>query len=175
MNSDASNKSTHPDADTRPPSLTEAEFLQQEVARARTAIGNALSDLGQNLKATADPRHLTRDHPWVAISSAAVAGFAAAVTLIPSKQQQALRALAELERARHAPPPSTAPPSDNSAPSGSILGTITAEVLKTIRPLFTALLSAGIAKATSNSTGAAPSNPAPSNGHSEEEQISTPS
>lgn len=154
--------------------LTEAEILQQEAAKARAAIGEAFADLGQSLKATVDPHQLTRDHPWVAISTAVVAGFAAAVTLIPSKEQQALRALAELERARHAPP--TPPPatSDNSVPAGGLFGSISAEVLKMVRPLLTTLLSAGIARATNGNVPAADGN-----GHAPDDtsnpDISTPS
>lgn len=148
--------------------LTEAEFLQQEAAKARAAIADAFADLRNNLKSTVDPHVLTRDHPWIAISTAAVAGFAAAVTLIPSKEQQALNKLAQLERARHAPPPPAAAASDNPAGAGGILGTIAAEALKTLRPLVTALLSAGIARAAS-----AP--PADSNGHTQTQDVATPS
>jgi hypothetical protein len=155
---------------------SEAEFLKSEAMKARAAIGGALVDLRRNLQATADPHVLTRDHPWIAISTAAAAGFAAAVTLIPSKEQQALRALAELERARHAPPPppSPNPTSDNSAAKGGMLGTIIAELVKTVRPMLTALVSAGIANVTK---------PGDSNGHAQngahggadQEEISTPS
>ena len=158
-------------------SLSEAEFLQREADRARAAIGQAFSDLGQSLKATADPHVLTRDHPWLAISTAAVAGFAAAITMIPSREQQALRALAELERARHTPPPAPLPASSSAsdktaAATGGIFGSIAAEAAKAIRPLLTALLSAGISRAVN----AGPNNPkADGNGHTTEEEISTPS
>ena len=175
-NSGSSSATTSQSAASSEPGLTEAEFLQREAARARAAIGQALADLGENLKATADPHVLTRDHPWLAISTAAVAGFAAAVTLIPSKEQQALRAMAELERARNAPPPSspgtTDQPGASTAPAGSIFASITTEVLKTVRPLLTTLITAGISRLASR--GAAPSGPQ-TNGHSPEEQISTPS
>jgi hypothetical protein len=156
-------------------SLSEAEFLKREADRAKAAISQAFSELGQSLKATADPHVLTRDHPWLAISTAAVAGFAAAVTMIPSREQQALRALAELERARHAPPPAppASPESDKSAAAaGGILGSIAAEALKTIRPLLTTLLSAGISRAVNATSGNPPEG---ANGHTTEEEISTPS
>ncbi len=156
-------------------SLSEAQLLQREADRAKAAISHALAELGQSLKATADPHVLTRDHPWLAISTAAVAGFAAAVTMIPSREQQALRALAELERARNAPPPS-APASSGSdkaaAAEGSFLGSIAAEALKAIRPLLTSLLSAGISRAV-NAASSAP--PADGNGHATEEEIASPS
>jgi hypothetical protein len=183
MKTDANNSgsSSATTSQTAPPSepnpnLTEAEFLQQEAARARAAISRALSDLGQNLKATADPHVLTRDHPWLAISTAAVAGFAAALTLIPSKEQQALRALAELERARHATPPQAAAASDKPATSAAakpgIFANITTEVLKTVRPLLTTLITAGISRLAS---GGAASPPPETNGHTPDEQIPTPS
>jgi len=162
-----------------PPS-SEAEFLEQEAAKARAAINEALSDLGRNLKATVDPHMLTRDHPWIAISTAAVAGFAAALTLVPSKEQQALRALVELERARHGPPPSpastTAPASDNSPKAAGAVGTIAAEAWKMLRPLATTLLSAGIARASGGKAdGAGANGPAAGNGHSGKDDISSPS
>jgi hypothetical protein len=166
-----------------PASLSEAEFLQREAARARAAIGEAIGELQRNLKATADPKILTRDHPWIAISTAAVAGFAAALTLIPSKEQQALRALAELERARHAPPPPADRKSDNGAVNGAakdearagFLGIIIAELLKTIRPLLTALLTAGITQVTgSQSTTQPESGAAKSNGHTPSPEAQDP-
>jgi hypothetical protein len=199
MKSDASNSVSDSAAESRGPSPnargaeqsaaqsssqspppSEAEFLEQEAAKARAAINEALSDLGRNLKATVDPHMLTRDHPWIAISTAAVAGFAAALTLVPSKEQQALRALVELERARHGPPPSSASTttarSDNSASAAGIVGTIAAEALKILRPLATTLLSAGIARASGGKAdGAVANGPAAGNGHSGEDDISSPS
>jgi hypothetical protein len=44
------------------------------------------------------------EHPWVALSAATVAGFAAAATVIPSKEQRTLRHLAKLEKALHPEP-----------------------------------------------------------------------
>ena len=38
-------------------------------------------------------------HPWATLGAAAVAGFAAAATVVPSKEQQALRKLQALEEA----------------------------------------------------------------------------
>ncbi len=152
MNSSATT-STSAHAAEPSPALSEAEFLKQEAARAQAAIGHAFADLKQNLKATVDPHVLTRDHPWIAVSAAAVAGFATALTMVPTKEQQALRALAELERARHAPPPARGGASDKHEAEGvasaGILATIAAELLKTLRPVLTTLLTAGITRAAS--------------------------
>jgi ElaB/YqjD/DUF883 family membrane-anchored ribosome-binding protein len=167
-------------------SMSEAEFLRQEAARAQAAIGEAIGDLRRNLKATADPKILTRDHPWIAISTAAVAGFAAALTLTPTKEQQALRALAELERARHAPPQSSDPASDPKSDNrtakeeagAGFLGLIIAELLKTIRPLLTTLLTAGITQATGGKANSqTDANGVKSNGHAQAQDpgIASPS
>ena len=163
------------DHDKNSASLSEAEFLAQEAARARAAIAGAFADLRKSVKSTVDPQALTRDHPWIAISTAAVAGFAAAVTLIPTKEQQALRALAELERARRAPPQPDAATSDKHEERegilGGLFGTILAEALKTLRPLITTLITTSIKNAAGAgapipSDGAA----AGSNGHSPDDQ-----
>jgi len=45
------------------------------------------------MKTAADPHRLTKDHPWWPFSTAAVAGFAAAVAMVPVEEQQALRSL----------------------------------------------------------------------------------
>jgi hypothetical protein len=178
MKNDASNRvsgsgmtSPKMPSDEQSASLSEADFLKQEAGRAKAAIGRALTELGENLKATANPHQLTRDHPWVAVSSAAIAGFAAAVTMVPSKQQQALRALAQLERARSAPPPAPAATSDKAAAMGGIGGTVVAEALKMLRPLLTTLLSAGVGRVAGGGNGP----PSDGNGHVVEPEISTPS
>jgi hypothetical protein len=86
--------------------LTEAEFLEQQSAAARKAITDAFDDLKVDLAKGTDPRVWMKSHPWITLASAAVAGFAAAAAVVPSKEQEALSKLQRIERAlnpgRHA-------------------------------------------------------------------------
>ena len=84
------------------PALTEAEFLEHQAAAARTAIVDALADLKTDLATGADPRVWMKSHPWITLASAAVAGFAAAAAVVPSRERQALKKLERIERALHA-------------------------------------------------------------------------
>jgi hypothetical protein len=88
----------------RPPqgkSLSESAFLQEQAANAKAAIAQALSDAKNALAEGVSIREWTARYPWIALGGAAVAGFVAASTLIPTKEQQALKKLAEYERALH--------------------------------------------------------------------------
>jgi hypothetical protein len=189
MNNDAPNKpSISGEAPTTPSSAgkSEAEFLKEEASNAQAAIKRALAELRNNLNSTVDPKLLTRDHPWIALSTVAVAGFAAAVTLTPSKQQQAMRALVEWERARHPVPPESdkkAMPTSEPHHQG-IIQLIVSEAAKAIRPLLVALVTAGINRmndaagkgATDTEPAASPTgNPHPTNGHHDADQVSSPS
>ena len=121
----------------------ESEFLSQEAERAKAAITESLAALGKSLGRAADPHRLTKDHPYLAVGVAAVAGFAAAASLVPSKQQQTFKTLAAIERSLQKPAKTDekAEPDKKagSAVSG-FLGIILAEVFKLIRPLLTTLV-----------------------------------
>jgi len=59
-------------------------------------------DIKAKLGQGVDPKAWAREHPWVTIGAAAVAGFAATAALVPSKEEQALKKLAAIERALNA-------------------------------------------------------------------------
>ncbi len=59
-------------------------------------------DLKSKLGQGVDPKAWAAEHPWIAIGAAAVAGFAATAALVPSKEEQALKKLAAIERALNA-------------------------------------------------------------------------
>jgi len=127
----------------------EAEYLRQEAERARQAIANAWADAKANLGRGVDPRAWTGEHPWVAMGSAAVAGFLAAWAVIPSKEEQALRKLARIEQALNAGAAAPAAAatnghSDGQPQSSGILGSIGSEVMKMLRPALASALSAVI-------------------------------
>jgi len=79
--------------------LTESQYLAKQAADAKAAISNSIAELGRELSQSADPRAWMQVHPWATLGAAAVAGFAAAGLMVPSKEEQALNRLAKLEAA----------------------------------------------------------------------------
>ena len=76
-------------ASTPPISMTEEEFLRVRANEARRAMSRMVSLIGKNLGHGADPRIWTRAHPWIALGTAAVGGFAA-VNAIPNSEEREL-------------------------------------------------------------------------------------
>ena len=62
--------------------MTEREFLDQQAYQARRAMSRTLKVFGKNLGHSVDPRIWTKSHPWLSLTGAAAAGFAA-VSFIP--------------------------------------------------------------------------------------------
>ena len=139
--------------------ISEAEFLRQQADEARKALSAAFGDLSRNLRDGIDPRGWTKEHPWASLAGAAVAGFAAAAAFVPSKEEQALRRLAKIEKAlmpeRFAS--SRGASRDGQTDSGEdggakdfskgrigFLGAIGRQVLETIKPALMSALTAGI-------------------------------
>lgn len=139
---------------------TEAEYLAQQAQAAQDAMMQAWSELKSKLGQGVDPAAWAKQHPWIAVGGAAVAGFAATTALIPSKEQQALRKLAELERALHPPAPH---PTNGDArkEKSSFLATIALEAFALLRPVLTSIVTSQMGG------GAVGTNPPPqeSNGH----------
>ena len=101
--SNANNSGATPPS-VRPPqgkSLSESAFLQEQAANAKAAIAQTLADAKDALAEGVSIREWTARYPWIAVGGAAVAGFVAATTLVPTKEQQALKKLAAYERALH--------------------------------------------------------------------------
>ena len=127
--------------------LGEADFLTQEAERAKAAITESLAAIGRSLGRAADPHRLTQDHPYIAVGVAAVAGFAAAASLVPSKQQQTFKTLAAIERSLRKPAESkeeAASGKKSGSPVSGFLGIIVAEVFKLLRPLLTTLVTGAV-------------------------------
>jgi hypothetical protein len=82
--------------------LSESEYLEKQAHDAQAAISQVLQDIKAKLGQGVDPRAWAREHPWVTIGAAAVAGFTATAALVPSKEEQALKKLAAIERALNA-------------------------------------------------------------------------
>ena len=60
---------------------------------------------------------LTRQYPWLTLGASTVAGFVATSLLVPSKEDQALKKLAKIERALNPAAPAAAKPADGDGDS----------------------------------------------------------
>jgi hypothetical protein len=129
--------------------LSEAEYLARQADEARRAIAHALNEAKASLAQGMDPKEWTRRYPKIAVGSAIVAGFAAAVLAIPSKEQQELRRLERLHRAMNPPPPEPAKPhgeeKTKTEKSKSVWSIILLEAVQLIRPVVTSALNAALA------------------------------
>ena len=170
----------------------EAAYLERQQQLARQAISRALGDLLSYGKQAIDPAKATASHPWVTLAASAAAGFAAAAVAVPSKEQQALRKLAKIERAlnlnspeRHSHNGNSAAPDDAangydvSGKSGeqayqsgrsSLMRAILGELVGALKPAIISLLTAGVtgavAKPSQEEMSAAANGGHPSNQYS---------
>jgi hypothetical protein len=165
--------STATDSDAAPAGaagVTESDFLDQQARVAKAAISAALADAKAALAEGVDPATWARRYPVVAIGSALVAGFAAALVAIPSKQQQELARIEKIARALHPTPEKPASPPKQekaegaAAASSPIWMTIVKEALAFARPLLAALASSHL--------GSPP--PAPENGDGQAPPVTPP-
>lgn len=105
-----------------------------------------------------------KEYPWVSVGAAAVAGFVAANMLIPSKEDQALKKLARLERALSPPPPPVIDTgtSDKEPAKHGVLYGLMNQALKAIQPAIISAITAHVAKnePTNGQAPAAPAAPA---------------
>lgn len=91
------------------------------------------------------PQAWAKEYPWITVGAAAVAGFVAASTLIPSKEEQALKKLAAIERALHPHPPQPEPANGHGKKEGkSVIGSILHEVLAIARPAIVSMMTANL-------------------------------
>ena len=106
-----------------------------------------------DLASGVDPKLWMKVRPWTSLAGAVVAGFAAAAVVVPSKEQQALRRLAEIEKMLMPKPVDMRSPVDRDVPKGrekpTFLSGLMTEVLGAVKPAILSMLTAGItAKAT---------------------------
>src|SRR5688572_9566475 len=100
-NSASTTGTTSPSGGASPPPgpASEAEFIAAQAEAAKKAISNVVTQLTHDLGRGIDPRGWTKEHPWMMVPGATVAGFVGAVMAVPSKEEQALRKLARFEKA----------------------------------------------------------------------------
>lgn len=67
------------------PDVSEADFLGEEAQRAKAAVVRSLREIQEDLKAAVDIREWAREHPWMAVGIASLAGFAAAAASRPAE------------------------------------------------------------------------------------------
>ena len=125
-------------------------FLREQADEARRALAKGFEDLKATVAAKVNPRHLPRKFPFVTVGAVAVAGFAAALLAIPSKEQQELK---RLERIRRAMYPEPKPPKadkaavDKAKAQGDktpLWVTLVKEGVQAARPLLVALVTASM-------------------------------
>ena len=141
------------------PEASEADFLTLQQEHAMAAIGRVVSDLKGALAEGADPRAWMQQYPWATLGVSAVAGFVATTMLVPSREQQALKKLAEIERALNPPPrrreererdehpdsvDGKAGADDYKAGKQSFMTALLGEAIKAVRPALISLLTAGV-------------------------------
>lgn len=134
---------------TTPPG--EADYIARQAAEASAAISNTLRAITGDLKQTVDVRLWTKEHPWMSVGAAAAAGFVAACMVVPTKEDQALRRLAKIEKALNPSHPPVGSSSDGAAnqqeyKSGrqSFWTSIAKEIIGAVKPVLLSTLTAGV-------------------------------
>lgn len=136
--------------------LSDSEFLARQADEAMKAMARTWAEMKGGLGAGANPVEWAKQYPWVTLGAGAVAGFVATALLVPSKEDQALRKLAKIERAlnpepRHREPPRTNGDRDerDRKQGGGLMYMLGRELIKAVQPAVVSLLTAGVtAKAT---------------------------
>lgn len=158
----------NPSDESKKVAATEAEYLQNQVNEASAAISGAFAAFKADLMKGADPRAWAHQYPWVAVGAAAVAGFAAASAMVPSKEEQAIKKLERIERALRPEPAPAGPHPGHAAgqpgrESKSLAGRLFSEVFSALKPALSSALAAYAAGNATNGDGDGPSG---GNGHS---------
>jgi hypothetical protein len=133
------------------PAGDESRFLAQQATDAKAAMSATLADIGRGFGQSVNVGAWTREYPWITLGASAVAGFAASAVLVPSKEDQALKRLAKIERALHPPPPKAPEPDGDGSNAKdfkrggqSFTRAILGEVIKAIQPALLSMLTAGV-------------------------------
>jgi len=153
----------------------ESAYLERQAQLAQQAIARTLSEAASSAGKVVDPRKWAQTNPWMTLGATLVAGFAAAAVVVPSKEQQALRKLAKIERALNPQPEpehhrtdgdGAAAKKGKDGPPQSFGKMIVGELFSVLRPAIVSMLTAGItasaAKTSPEEVAAAAGNPPPS-------------
>jgi ElaB/YqjD/DUF883 family membrane-anchored ribosome-binding protein len=132
--------------------MTDSAYLAEEGRAARAAMSKALANLKHHAAGIADVRPIVKKHPWLTLATAATAGFVAVSTL-PTKEEKALKKLAELHRLLNPSVNSSGDPSEKGnghAPhppdeGPSILRTIMRHLINIMAPMISSAVTAAFA------------------------------
>jgi hypothetical protein len=122
---------------------SEAEFIARQMAEAKAAMRHVVENLKSELAKGVDVRLWTREHPGYAVAGAGVAGFATAAAAVPTKEDQALKRLAALERAVAPPRKESENGDHHQAPKSGFLSSVGRELVGALKPLLMSALTAG--------------------------------
>lgn len=120
------------------------------------AIKRTFTQMKGELAEGVNPVEWAKEYPWITLGATAVAGFVATAMLVPSKEEQALRKLARIERAlnpeRHRREPAKHEDTNGNgkadheeAGGGGMMSMLARELIKTLRPALVSLITAGVA------------------------------
>jgi hypothetical protein len=134
-----------PAPDTPPEKLSEQEYLAQQAEAAKQALAGAWDQMKTRLGQGVAPQAWAKEYPWATVGAAAVAGFVAVAALVPSKEEQALKKLAAIERALNPPPPREDHSNgDARKEGGGLLGSILREAIKVAQPVLMSMMAGGM-------------------------------
>jgi hypothetical protein len=141
--------------------VTEAEYVTEQAAQAKAAIGAVIGDMKAAIASSANLREWTRQYPWVVTASAAVAGFAAGMLVTPSKDES-FREMWESIKDKFTPDLSAKPevdartvadqPAQGDKPSW--FSVVLREVLKAVGPTIGGMLTGALASQPAEQEGA---------------------
>ena len=123
---------------------SESAFLTRQANEASKAISNTLARMKDDVRKAADPRLWTKEYPWASLGAAAVGGFVAASMTVPSKEQQALKRLARIEKALYPEGRERGTSKEEAAKDRGILGTILNNAIKTFQPILMSAITGAI-------------------------------
>jgi hypothetical protein len=140
----ATTSAAHPQPDTPPAQLTESQYLAQQADQAKAAMAAALARIKSKLAQGVAPQEWARQYPWITVAAAAAAGFVAATSLIPSKEEQALKKLAAIERAVNPKLNAEHTNGKEKKENPGLINTLLKEALAIARPALVSMISAGL-------------------------------
>lgn len=132
---------------------SEADFISAQQVQARSAITQTIADMKHALAEGVDVREWTRQHPWILMGTAAVAGVVAGMMVTPSKDEkfrEFFEAKWEKMKERFTPevPPEAATRAAGAATEEkpSMLGSILKETMKAVGPAVMGLVTSMMEK-----------------------------
>jgi hypothetical protein len=130
---------------------SETEYLAQQAQEAKQAMSKAFGEFTQKLGHSVSLNTAANNHPWLTVAAGAVAGFATAAVITPSKTDSALKRLRDIEKALRPPPVAPPPPVDDpdapqsKAASSGMGQNLMKELFSLARPLVSSGISALLA------------------------------